>query len=52
GNGQRASAGNGGARPQGEARAPRRSGNNGPAAGNAGKPARSRRPAAKSNGNA
>ena len=52
GNGQRASAGNGGARPQGEARAPRRPGNNGPAAGNAGKPARSRRPAAKSNGNA
>ena len=50
GGGQRQ--GNGAARPQSESRAPRRQGGNGPAAGNAGKPARSRRPAAKGNGNA
>ncbi len=50
GGGQRQ--GNGAARPQSESRAPRRQGGNGPAAGHAGKPARSRRPAAKGNGNA
>jgi len=51
GGGQRQNSG-GAARPQGDARAPRRQGGNGPATGNGGKPARSRRPATKGHGNA